>query len=99
MTKPGEKNISALIDPAISEEFKTHCDSVGRRQYKAIEGALRLWLNLPSEIQALVIDSDDRSVQIVSDYLSRRLREALSNALTRIEPPGKSPGEPPSKTD
>ena len=94
MTKPGEKNISALIDPKVSDEFKSHCDQVGRRQYKAIEGAIRLWLNLPNEIQSLVIDSNDKNVKLISDSLSRQLREALYSALARVEPPEKTPEAP-----
>jgi hypothetical protein len=99
MTRPGEKNISAMINPDISDQFKVHCDSVGRRQYKAVEGAIRLWLNLPNEIQSLLIDSDDSNVRLISDYLARNLREALYKALSHEEPPELPPGETDHRPD
>ena len=74
-----------MIDPDVSEKFKSQCDSDGRRQYKSLEGAIRLWVNLPSEVQSLLISSPEMDIQEIGEFLGRRLREALNRSLVQQE--------------
>lgn len=74
MAKPGEKNISAYIDSKLSEEFKEHCDDRGIRQYKALEGAIRLWLTLTPTEQILWIQ--DKAKPASDDDLDEQIRQA-----------------------
>ena len=81
MAEPGEKNISAFIDPEVSEAFKDRCEKSSTFKRKAVEGAIRLWLSLPNEVHALLISNPDVDVQSIYESLGNRLREALHNAL------------------
>jgi hypothetical protein len=84
MAQPGEKNISAFINQQVSEDFKNQCEKRGFIKYKAIEGALRLWLTLSQQEQVELIegiskhkdkmDSDDD----IMDDLDRLAREVAA---------------------
>lgn len=79
-----------MIDPQLSDDFKLQCDSVGRRQYKAIEAALRLWISLPGEIQSAVIENPNCYTPLISDYLRRQLQEAFRKLLAPPKQSGKN---------
>jgi hypothetical protein len=52
MSQPGQKNLSAFIEPKIAELFQKHCENNGHIKYRAIEAAIRCWLALPTEVQS-----------------------------------------------
>lgn len=83
MAGPGEKNISAFIDPEISEKFKAQCEAKGKVKYKCLESALRLWVNLPSEMQNSLIENPELHRKLVTEYLAVRLREELGKIVAQ----------------
>jgi len=85
MAQPGEKNISAYINPKVSEDFKLRCENQGIIKYRAIESAIRLWLSLPNEVQSILISNPDLEIQKIYEGLGQRLREALHKTLTLEE--------------
>jgi len=56
MALPGEKNISAFVDPKVSEKFKQQCE--GQKYFKntTLEGAIRYWLTLDRTTQGLLME-------------------------------------------
>ena len=56
MALPGEKNISAFVNPEVSTEFKQQCEE--RKYFKnaALEGAIRHWLTLDRATQGCVCE-------------------------------------------
>ena len=75
MAKQTEKNISCTIDDKISEDFKSQCERHGRIQYRAVESAIRLWINLPNEVRDRLISSDNESLDSIFEILRSRLQE------------------------
>ena len=62
MAQPGEKNISAFIDPKVSEAFKDQCEARGITKRKAVEGALRAWITMTPTEQNLWIENKTKPV-------------------------------------
>ena len=62
MAQPGEKNISAYVDPKVAEAFSEQSEERGYKKLKAIEGALKVFLCLPPEVQVAVMASRNSSV-------------------------------------
>lgn len=83
MAQPGEKNISAYVNPKVAEEFSEQSEERGYVKRKAIEGALKVFLSLPSEVQVAVMESRNSGVykiliQKLRDIELTRNVEALS---------------------
>ena len=81
MAQPGEKNISAFINPSVSDRFSEQTDNRGQKKYRALEGSIRLWLSLPSEVQALLIANPEIDIDGIYASLAERLQVALRTEL------------------
>ena len=57
MADPSEKNVSAYINPKVAEAFSEQSEERGYLKRKAIEGALKVFICLPPEIQVAVMES------------------------------------------
>ena len=51
MASPGEKNVSAYVEPEVAEAFSKQVESRGQLKRRAVEGALRMWLTLSPQEQ------------------------------------------------
>lgn len=60
MPQPGEKNISAYIDPKVVEELSNQTDKKGYTKRKAIEGAIKAFISLPDELQVALMKSSNQ---------------------------------------
>lgn len=85
--KKGAKNFYAEVDSDIRIAFQKQWKARNQGNNEATTAALKLWVSLPKEVQALLIHCSDFDTNMISDFLAHRLREALSRALTREEPP------------
>jgi len=56
MVQSKAKNINAAIDSEVAEKFYSQIDERGQKIFRAVEGALRLWLTLSSEDQTRWIE-------------------------------------------
>lgn len=56
MAEPGQKNFSGNINEPLSDKFTQQAEDRGYTKYRAIEGALRCWLALPSDIQVKLME-------------------------------------------
>lgn len=84
MAQPGEKNITAYINPKIAEAFSAQCEKIGYQKYRAIEGAIRAFICLPDEIQVALMKSDNRDVY---KMLIQNLRDIeLTKGLQALTP-------------
>ena len=94
MALPGEKNISAFITPEVSEQFKQQCESRGFTKYRAVEGALRLWVTLDPIKQLELIEGrttpvfsknpDENEIYVELDDLARKFA-AVNEKIRRNE--------------
>ena len=60
MAQPGEKNITAYIDPKVAEDFSKQCEKIGYQKYRAIEGALKAFISLPEELQVAMMKNTNQ---------------------------------------
>lgn len=60
MAQPGEKNVTAYINPQVAEAFSMICDERGYTKYRAIEGAIRAFISLPDELQVALMKSTNQ---------------------------------------
>ena len=60
MAQPGEKNISAYIDPKVAEELSKQTDNKGYTKRKAIEGAIKAFISMPDELQVALMKSTNQ---------------------------------------
>lgn len=79
--KKGTKNFYAEVDAPVRIAFQKQWKRRNQGNNEATTAALKLWVNLPSEVQAMLISCPEIDVEDVCKHLGRRLREALHNAL------------------
>jgi len=60
MAQPGEKNITAYINPKVAEAFSEQCEKIGYQKYRAIEGAIKAFISLPDELQVALMKSSNQ---------------------------------------
>ena len=60
MANPGEKNVSAYINPKVVEAFSEQVEEKGYLKRKAIEGAIRAFIVLPDELQVALMKSTNQ---------------------------------------
>jgi hypothetical protein len=56
------KSFTAEIDIAIKDQFKQQLKARGQTQNDAATAALKIWLSLPHEIQAIIISLETANV-------------------------------------
>jgi len=83
--KKGSENFYAEVESGVRIAFKKQWKSRNQGNNDAATAALRLWISLPGEIQALLIGCPDIDTSGIAELLRKRLREALSNNLIQKE--------------
>ena len=91
MRKPEQKNVNVNMNSEIADEFAAQVEDRGQKKFRAIEGALRLWLTLTSQDQTRWIEgkakpvfSTDPSENEIYDELDQLARNFASvNAKIR----------------
>lgn len=61
----GQKNFSVNIDEKLCDDFSEHIDKNGYTKYRAIEGALRAFMAIPSEAQVALMSNSDNPKDIL----------------------------------
>ena len=82
MRKHEQKNVNVNMNSEIADEFAAQVEDRGQKKFRAIEGALRLWLTLTSQDQTRWIegkakpvfstDPDENEIYVELDDLARR---------------------------
>ena len=85
MRRSDQKNFGVNINCKIADSFTEQVEQRGQKKFRAIEGSIRLWLSLPSEVQALLIANPDIDIDGIYASLSERLQEALHTELARVK--------------
>lgn len=85
----GQKNFNVNVDEKVADEFSEHVDKNGYTKYRAVEGALRAFMAIPSEAQvALMSNSDNPKDILVSAFgdisLEKGLKELTSAQRAQI---------------
>lgn len=75
-----EKLLSADIDRKIVDEFLTQASKRGFTKKRVLAAAIRLWTNLPLEIQAQLLDQtleDESFIHLVRQIADEQIQKAL----------------------
>jgi len=81
MAAQGQKNVNVNIDENLYDEFSTHTDQRGYTKYRAVEGALRVFMALPAEVQTQLISNSKKDIYamlvrgLVETEISKHLDE------------------------
>jgi len=77
-----QKNFNVNINEQLSDDFTEQCDSRGYTKYKALEGALRMWLKLSPQEQVRYIEDKTKPS---SNDLDEEIRELAVRFATLSE--------------
>jgi len=83
-----EKPLNAVIDLKVYEEFDRQRKLRSQVKKVATTAAIRLWIALPSEIQARLLDkslSDDAFIEFLDHILDQRIMSGYDAGLKLIE--------------
>lgn len=83
--RKGTKNFYAEVESSVRTAFQKQWKKRKQSNNDATTAALKLWLSLPTEVQAMLISCPEIDVQDVCQHLGHRLREALHKTLTLEE--------------
>jgi hypothetical protein len=83
--RKGTKNFYADVDITIRKSFAKQWKDRDMSNNSATTAALKLWLSLPREVQAIILHYPDSDVQTVADFLASRLREGIRKSLIHEE--------------
>jgi hypothetical protein len=70
------KQLIAHVPEELSEQFKEQCKERGNLQYRAETAAIRLWVELPADMQARLINQPESAssfVDLVQAIVDRRI--------------------------
>ena len=71
MANNKQKSFNVNIDEDVAELFDAQIEQRGFTKYRAVQGALRCWLALPSEVQVKLMELKDSDLlsldQIIND--------------------------------
>jgi len=74
----GQKNFNVNVDEAVADKFTEQTDQRGYTKYRAVEGALRAFMAIPSEAQvALMSNSDNPKDILIKAFAAIGLEEDL----------------------
>jgi hypothetical protein len=88
--KKDTKEFYAEVNLPVRRAFQRQWKERKQSNNEATTAALRLWLSLPKEVQAILISCPEIDVRGVGEYFGRRLREALYKVLAHDEQSGKT---------
>lgn len=72
-----KKAFTVDVDEKVSDDFSVQVDERGYKKYRAIQAAVKLWTDLPPEIQIRLLDlslNADGLVEIVNQILDERIQ-------------------------
>jgi hypothetical protein len=75
-----ERTLSADIPVELFEEFNSHRKRQGQVKKEAVRAMIKLWIQLPDEIQAKLINQSldtDSFVELVSHIANKQIKKAL----------------------
>lgn len=84
-----EKTLGADLPAELVNKFQTQTTQRGIKKRRALEGAVRLWLSLPSELKVFIISGDagDDVFMGLLDYIKNdkigKFREILMELLKK----------------
>lgn len=90
-----EKNLGAMIATDLVDEFTAQVDQRGYKIKRALAAAVKLWKDLPEEIQARLLNQslDSNSlVEIVQEIVEERIDVGRKAARKSLERPRKKRG-------
>lgn len=91
-----EKMLSADVDSALVDLFLEQADERGYKKKRALAAAAKLWVELPQEVQARLIDQslDTNSfVELVQKIVDERIEAGRRTARKSLERPHKKRGQ------
>lgn len=87
MRSPEHKNVNVNMDSEIADRFAEQVEKRGQKKFRAIEGAIKLWISLPNEVQSLLIASPSkeelREIEEIFAGLRNQLRASLRKFLAQ----------------
>jgi len=85
-----EKQLIAQVSVELTEKFKSQLDQRKQTQKYAIASAIRLWTELPVDLQAHLLDESldaDSFIEIVRAIVDERMKTGASPASAGGRPP------------
>ncbi|MBN1126951.1 MAG: hypothetical protein JXA82_18260 [Sedimentisphaerales bacterium] len=82
-TSKNEKSLIAQVDLGLADKFQAQLAERGQKQKLAMSAAIKLWIELPVEIQARLLDqSMDSSafISLVREIVDQRIQEGRKAA-------------------
>lgn len=89
------KSFTVEIDEAIADNFDLQVQARGYLKYRSIQAAIKLWLDLPVELQARLLDASlnaDSLVTIVEQIVDGRIESGRKAARKLLGNQQKKPG-------
>ena len=89
MQKKIEKNLGGMMDSEVVDLFTSQVNERGHKNKRALEAAVRLWISLPEEIQARLLNktlSENSFIELVNQIVDERIaagHEAGSELVRR----------------
>jgi hypothetical protein len=78
--KDNERTLGADIPVDLFDEFNDQCKRLGQIKKEAVRAMVKLWVQLPDEIQAKLINQSldtDSFVELVSHIANKQIKKAL----------------------
>lgn len=91
----GEKSFGADLPVSLCEEIDAQVDERNHKKKAVVASALRLWLSLPTEIQARLLNkslSDDSFIELINQIVDERIASGYEAGLKLVERQRKKPG-------
>jgi len=91
--KKNATSFYAEVEKTVNKTFAKQWRKRDLEKNQATTAALRLWVQLPREIQAMLISWPDIETQLIADKLSYDLRRAVRQALLHDQQYGRDEEE------
>ena len=80
-----QKNINVKIDSELQDQFTKHVDERGYTKYRALEGAIKVFITLSPVLQVKLMSPDvssEDAINIVSQQLMENMTQQVLSRLT-----------------
>jgi len=94
--KKGEKNLGAMVEEGLVDAFTEQVDGRGYKIKRSLAAAVRLWVDLPEEIQARLLNQTlaaNGLVEIVQGIVDERIQAGKKAAQKLAGPRSRKPGQ------
>ena len=81
--KKSEKNLGGMMDSNLVEEFTSQVDDRGSKIKRSLVAAVKLWIELPAEIQALLLNQSldaNSFVSLIQEIVDERINAGRKSA-------------------